>query len=71
MVKKELTKSDQSELKLRAVTEIVNKLIEGQKRGDAIDLNKLKNTISRELGMQHQPRLIDIIAAVSLFILKC
>lgn len=63
MVKKNV-KEDESELRLRAVTEIVSKLIEAQNRGDAIDLNKLKCAISSRLGMKSQPRLVDIISAV-------
>lgn len=63
MVKKN-NKEGENELRLRAVTEIVAKLIETQKRGEAIDLNKLKCAVAARLGMASQPRLVDIISAV-------
>lgn len=63
MVKKD-TKVDQNELKSRATSEIVGKLIDAQNKGETLDLNKLKCSIASRLGLTHQPKLVDIIAAV-------
>lgn len=55
---------DQRDLKVRAVNEIVAKLIQAQKTGGRVDLDQLKCDISSKLGMNQQPELVDIIAAV-------
>merc|ERR1712147_120797 len=65
MVKKKKNPDvSQSELMLITVTEIINELIAAHKRKENVDLNKLKNSISRKHGLSTQPRLVDIIAAV-------
>lgn len=68
MVKKD-TKVDQSGLKAQALDEIINKLIEAHKRGEATDLNKLKSSTSRQLGLGGHLKLVDIIAAGRFFYL--
>ncbi|CAD5228312.1 unnamed protein product [Bursaphelenchus okinawaensis] len=55
---------NQRDLKVQAVNEIVAKLIEAQNAGQSVNLNKLKCDISSRLGMDHQPKLVEIIAAV-------
>jgi len=65
MVKKKKNPDvSQSELMLITVTEIINELIAAHKRKENVDLNKLKNSISRKHGLSTQPRLVDIITAV-------
>ncbi|CAD5235420.1 unnamed protein product [Bursaphelenchus xylophilus] len=55
---------NQRDLKVQAVNEIVAKLIEAQNAGQSVNLNKLKCDVSSRLGMDHQPKLVEIIAAV-------
>ncbi|KAI6205344.1 Elongator complex protein 3 [Aphelenchoides besseyi] len=57
-------KNETRNLKLKAVTEIVSKLIEAQLRGEEVNLNKLKREVSQQLKLETHPKLVDIIAAV-------
>ena len=54
----------ESELLMRAITEIVQHLIEAERKGQNVDLNKVKMAVSRKYCTQRQPKLVDIIAAV-------
>ncbi|KAI6173504.1 Elongator complex protein 3 [Aphelenchoides besseyi] len=57
-------KNETRNLKLKAVTEIVSKLIAAQLRGEEVNLNKLKREVSQQLKLETHPKLVDIIAAV-------
>ncbi len=54
----------ESELQMKAITEIVQHLIEAERKGQTVDLNKVKMAISRKYCTERQPKLVDIIAAV-------
>jgi len=53
-----------SELMVMTVTDIISQLIAAHEKKENINLNKLKNAVSRKYGLSTQPRLVDIIAAV-------
>eukprot|EP00043_Microstomoeca_roanoka_P005419 m.55599 g.55599 ORF g.55599 m.55599 type:complete len:562 (-) comp12959_c1_seq1:32-1717(-) len=48
----------------KVVSEIVAELITAHESGTDVNLNSLKQRISRKYGLNSQPRLVDIIAAV-------
>lgn len=52
------------EAKAKAVNEIVAHLIRRHQDGKDVDLNRLKCVVSASYGLSHQPKLVDIIAAV-------
>ncbi|VDN27989.1 unnamed protein product, partial [Gongylonema pulchrum] len=54
----------QDEAKAKAVNEIIAELITKHKDGKDVDLNRLKCIVSSRHGLSHQPKLVDIIAAV-------
>ena len=54
----------ENELLMKAISEIVQHLIEAEKKGQNVDLNKVKMAVSRKYCTQRQPKLVDIIAAV-------
>uniref|UniRef100_A0A915DNJ5 Elongator complex protein 3 n=1 Tax=Ditylenchus dipsaci TaxID=166011 RepID=A0A915DNJ5_9BILA len=59
-------KPSQKELMARSVNEIVAHLIAAHQLGKDVNLNKLKCDVSQKYGVGHQPKLVDIIAAVPL-----
>jgi len=56
--------STENELLMKAISEIVQHLIEAERKGQNVDLNKVKMAVSRKYCTQRQPKLVDIIAAV-------
>lgn len=48
----------------KAVNEIIAHLIKAHREGKDVDLNRLKSKISSNYALSHQPKLVDIIAAV-------
>uniref|UniRef100_A0A915PRU9 Elongator complex protein 3 n=1 Tax=Setaria digitata TaxID=48799 RepID=A0A915PRU9_9BILA len=48
----------------RAVNEIIARLVEAHQEGKDVDLNRLKSKVSASYSLTHQPKLVDIIAAV-------
>ncbi|KAK9531112.1 hypothetical protein VZT92_010556 [Zoarces viviparus] len=59
-------KSDLSraELMMMTIADVINQLVEAHKEGKDINLNKVKTQTSAKYGLEAQPRLVDIIAAV-------
>ncbi|KAI8094344.1 elongator complex protein 3 [Thamnidium elegans] len=54
----------QAELMVRTCSEIVAELVIAIEAGKDINLNGLKNRASRRNKLQHQPKLVEIIAAI-------
>ncbi|GAA5816307.1 Elongator subunit [Mucor flavus] len=54
----------QAELMVRTCSEIVAELVAAIEAGKDINLNGLKNRASRRNKLQHQPKLVEIIAAI-------
>lgn len=52
------------ELMVMTVAEIVQELIKAHKSNTSVNLNRVKCEISSKYGLQSQPKLVDIIAAV-------
>ncbi|XP_034017896.1 elongator complex protein 3 [Thalassophryne amazonica] len=59
-------KSDlsQAELMMMTIADVIKQLVEAHEEGKDINLNKVKTKTSAKYGLQSQPRLVDIIAAV-------
>ncbi|XP_031733163.1 elongator complex protein 3 [Anarrhichthys ocellatus] len=59
-------KSDLSraELMMMTIADVINQLVEAHEEGKDINLNKVKTKTSAKYGLEAQPRLVDIIAAV-------
>ncbi|KAK5853301.1 hypothetical protein PBY51_007099 [Eleginops maclovinus] len=59
-------KSDLSraELMMMTIADVINQLVEAHEEGKDINLNKVKTKTSAKYGLESQPRLVDIIAAV-------
>uniref|UniRef100_A0A3P9GXZ7 Elongator complex protein 3 n=1 Tax=Oryzias latipes TaxID=8090 RepID=A0A3P9GXZ7_ORYLA len=59
-------KSDQSraELMMMTIADVIKQLVEAHEEGKDINLNKVKTKTSAKYGLEAQPRLVDIIAAV-------
>ncbi|XP_075893606.1 elongator complex protein 3 [Nelusetta ayraudi] len=53
-----------AELMMMTVAEIIKQLVEAHEDGKDINLNKVKTKTSAKYGLESQPRLVDIIAAV-------
>lgn len=51
---------------VKTVSEIIKELLEANERNETVDLNKLKCKASAKYGLPMQPRLTDIISAVSI-----
>lgn len=49
---------------LKVIGEIIQELIEAHEQRKDVDLNKMKSRLSSKYGLESQPRLVDIIAAV-------
>uniref|UniRef100_A0A8C8DRX1 Elongator complex protein 3 n=1 Tax=Oryzias sinensis TaxID=183150 RepID=A0A8C8DRX1_9TELE len=58
--------SDQSraELMMMTIADVIKQLVEAHEEGKDINLNKVKTKTSAKYGLEAQPRLVDIIAAV-------
>lgn len=54
----------QAELLVRTCSEIVTELVAAVEAGKDINLNGLKNRAARRNKLQHQPKLVEIIAAI-------
>ncbi|XP_030576765.1 elongator complex protein 3 [Archocentrus centrarchus] len=59
-------KSDLSraELMMMTIADVIKQLVEAHEKGKDINLNKVKTQTSAKYGLEAQPRLVDIIAAV-------
>ncbi|XP_061742526.1 elongator complex protein 3 [Nerophis ophidion] len=59
-------KSDVSraELMMMTIADVIKQLVEAHDEGKDINLNKVKTKTSAKYGLEAQPRLVDIIAAV-------
>ncbi|KAL6096257.1 elp3 [Pungitius sinensis] len=59
-------KSDVSraELMMMTIADVIQQLVEAHEEGKDINLNKVKTKTSAKYGLEAQPRLVDIIAAV-------
>ncbi|XP_077443997.1 elongator complex protein 3 [Stigmatopora argus] len=59
-------KSDLSraELMMMTIADVIKQLVEAHEDGKDINLNKVKTKTSAKYGLEFQPRLVDIIAAV-------
>ncbi|XP_028998065.1 elongator complex protein 3 [Betta splendens] len=59
-------KSDLSkaELMMMTIADVIKQLVEAHEQGKDINLNKVKTKTSAKYGLEAQPRLVDIIAAV-------
>ncbi|XP_029985250.1 elongator complex protein 3 [Sphaeramia orbicularis] len=59
-------KSDLSraELMMMTIADVIKQLVEAHEEGKDINLNKVKTQTSAKYGLEAQPRLVDIIAAV-------
>ncbi|XP_019947273.1 elongator complex protein 3 isoform X1 [Paralichthys olivaceus] len=59
-------KSDLSraELMMMTIADVIKQLLEAHEEGKDINLNKVKTKTSAKYGLEAQPRLVDIIAAV-------
>lgn len=50
---------------VKTVGDIIKELLEANERNETVDLNKLKCKAAAKYGLPVQPRLTDIISAVS------
>ncbi|KAG7508860.1 elongator complex protein 3 [Solea senegalensis] len=59
-------KNDHSraELMMMTIADVIKQLVEAHEEGKDINLNKVKTKTSAKYGLEAQPRLVDIIAAV-------
>lgn len=49
---------------MMTIADVINQLVEAHEEGKDINLNKVKTKTSAKYGLEAQPRLVDIIAAV-------
>lgn len=54
----------EEESRVRAITEIVNNMVELSKNGENVDLNALKSAACRKYGLSRAPKLVEMIAAL-------
>ncbi|XP_049359486.1 elongator complex protein 3 [Solanum verrucosum] len=52
------------EARVRAITEIVNNMVELSRKGKDVDLNALKSAACRKYGLSRAPKLVEMIAAL-------
>ncbi|GKC62215.1 elongator complex protein 3 [Tanacetum coccineum] len=52
------------ESRIRAISEIVNNMIEQSHNGENVDLNALKSAACRKYGLSRAPKLVEMIAAL-------
>uniref|UniRef100_A0A3P8P7X8 Elongator complex protein 3 n=1 Tax=Astatotilapia calliptera TaxID=8154 RepID=A0A3P8P7X8_ASTCA len=53
-----------AELMMMTIADVIKQLVEAHEKGKDINLNKVKTQASAKYGLEAQPRLVDIIAAV-------
>uniref|UniRef100_A0A8C6LTS1 Elongator complex protein 3 n=1 Tax=Nothobranchius furzeri TaxID=105023 RepID=A0A8C6LTS1_NOTFU len=53
-----------TELMMMTIADVIRQLVEAHEQGKDINLNKVKTKTSAKYGLEAQPRLVDIIAAV-------
>lgn len=53
-----------AELMMMTIADVIQQLVEAHEQGKDINLNKVKTKTSAKYGLEAQPRLVDIIAAV-------
>ncbi|KAM9356400.1 elongator complex protein 3 [Pholidichthys leucotaenia] len=53
-----------AELMMMTIADVIKQLVEAHEEGKDINLNKVKTRTSAKYGLEAQPRLVDIIAAV-------
>uniref|UniRef100_A0A673AZK3 Elongator complex protein 3 n=1 Tax=Sphaeramia orbicularis TaxID=375764 RepID=A0A673AZK3_9TELE len=53
-----------AELMMMTIADVIKQLVEAHEEGKDINLNKVKTQTSAKYGLEAQPRLVDIIAAV-------
>ncbi|CAL1586142.1 unnamed protein product [Knipowitschia caucasica] len=56
--------ASRAELMMMTIADVIKQLVEAHEEGRDINLNKVKTKISAKYGLDNQPRLVDIIAAV-------
>uniref|UniRef100_A0AAQ5Y0V5 Elongator complex protein 3 n=1 Tax=Amphiprion ocellaris TaxID=80972 RepID=A0AAQ5Y0V5_AMPOC len=55
---------NRAELMMMTIADVIKQLVEAHEEGKDINLNKVKTKTSAKYGLEAQPRLVDIIAAV-------
>ncbi|XP_034555938.1 elongator complex protein 3 [Notolabrus celidotus] len=61
---KKKTDLSRAELMMMTIADVIRQLVEAHEEGKDINLNKVKTKTSAKYGLEAQPRLVDIIAAV-------
>lgn len=56
--------ASRAELMMMTIADVIKQLVEAHEEGRDINLNKVKTKTSAKYGLENQPRLVDIIAAV-------
>uniref|UniRef100_A0A665WD45 Elongator complex protein 3 n=1 Tax=Echeneis naucrates TaxID=173247 RepID=A0A665WD45_ECHNA len=59
-----LRQKSRAELMMMTIADVIKQLVEAHEEGKDINLNKVKTKTSAKYGLEAQPRLVDIIAAV-------
>lgn len=54
----------EEESRIRAISEIVNAMVEQSHSGQTVDLNALKSAACRKYGLSRAPKLVEMIAAL-------
>lgn len=62
--KRKVPAASREELMVMVVSEIISQLIQAHEQGKDVNLNRIKSKVSSKYGLDSQPRLVDIIAAV-------
>ena len=53
-----------SQAKVKTISEIVSTLIKAQQTNKPVDVDRLKNRLARQNGLNDLPKMVDIIAAI-------
>uniref|UniRef100_H3DPB7 Elongator complex protein 3 n=1 Tax=Tetraodon nigroviridis TaxID=99883 RepID=H3DPB7_TETNG len=61
---KKKSELSRAELMMMTIADVIKQLVEAHEGGKDINLNKVKTKTSAKYGLEAQPRLVDIIAAV-------
>ena len=62
--KPNISSSDEHQIQIRTITEIVSLLIASYDRGEPINLTKLKTRVSQKYKLKGMPKIVDILAAL-------
>lgn len=62
--KPNVSSSDEHQIQIRTITEIVSLLIASYDRGEPINLTKLKTRVSQKYKLKGMPKIVDILAAL-------